>query len=76
MFGRDPTLPIDHLLGLRDTPETNTVDEYLDKLKKRLLEAMESVKQNLEKNAEIRRDQYNRNAEKKTYIRWNKGTDP
>ena len=65
LFGRDPTLPIDHLLGLRDTPETNTVDEYLDKHKKRLLEAMESAKQNLEKNAEIRRDQYNRNAEDK-----------
>ena len=63
LFGRDPTLPIDHLLGLRDTPET--VDEYLDKHKKRHLEVMESAKQNLEKNGEMRRDQYNRNADEK-----------
>ena len=65
MFGRNPVLPIDHLLGITESETTTTVDEYLQKHKKRLTEAMELAKQNLDKAAEQRREQYNQNTSEK-----------
>ena len=61
MCGRDPILPVDHLVITTESEATITiVDEYLPKHKKRLTEAMEPAKQNLDKVAEQRREQYNR----------------
>ena len=65
MFGRNPILPIDHLLGNTESEAAATVDEYLQKHKKRLTEAMEMAKQNLDKAAEQRREQYNQNTSEK-----------
>ncbi|KAK3102220.1 hypothetical protein FSP39_009707 [Pinctada imbricata] len=65
MFGRDPTLPVDHLLRTNIAEENKSVDEYLEKHKKRLKEAMDIARRNLDENAERRRDQYNRTAKEK-----------
>lgn len=65
MFGRDPILPIDHLLGIVDTSSASTntynVSEYVSKHKDKLETAFENAKRNLEDNAEKRKEQFNRN---------------
>lgn len=66
MFGRDPVLPIDHVLGVNTSDISNTVDEYIAKHRKRLIDAMEIAKQNLDANAERRKERHNRCAQEKS----------
>lgn len=60
MFCREPTLPIDHFLGLGDDNSSATVDEYIVKHKQRMSHVMEQAKKNLEDNAKRRNKHYNR----------------
>lgn len=60
MFCREPTLPIDHFLGLGDDNPSATVDEYIEKQKQRMSHVMEQAKKNLEDNAKRRNKHYNR----------------
>ena len=61
LFGREPTLPIDLILGTRETSDTTSIDEWLDKHQKRLRNALQSATANTEKSAEQRREQRNKN---------------
>ena len=62
-FGREPTLPIDFILGTHTETESDisSIDEWVDKHKKRLREALHSAAINIEKNAQHRREIQNRN---------------
>ena len=56
-FGREPTLPIDHLLGAKSREDTdNQMDEWVFEHQKRLNEAFEAASQNTEREAQRRRD--------------------
>ncbi|MCG7878772.1 MAG: DDE-type integrase/transposase/recombinase, partial [Candidatus Thiodiazotropha endolucinida] len=59
LFGREPTLPLDQILG---NPCSTEQDDWLAYHKKRLEEAMNIANANLQKNAERRRDRYNQMA--------------
>ena len=61
LFGREPTLPIDLILGTRETSDTTSIDEWLDKHQKRLRNALQNATANTEKSAEQRREQRNKN---------------
>ena len=61
MFGREPTLPIDLILGTSQTQDTTSIDEWLEKHQKRLRDALQNATSNTEKSAEQRREQRNKN---------------
>ena len=62
MFGYDPILPIDHLLGISNTDfTTNSYSEYVSKHRDRLKTVFENAKKNLDDNAEKRKEQFNQN---------------
>lgn len=62
MFGCDPILPIDHLLGISNTDfTTNSYSEYVSKHRDRLKTVFENAKKNLDDNAEKRKEQFNQN---------------
>ena len=60
MFGREPTLPIDFILGTTDSEETSSVDEWLERHQKRLRDAMNIAIQTTQKNADMHKDQRNK----------------
>lgn len=62
-FGREPTLPIDFILGTHTGTEADisSVDEWISKHRKRLSEAIHSAAINTEKNAQRRREIHNKN---------------
>lgn len=62
-FGREPTLPIDFILGTHTGTEADisSVDEWISKHRKRLSEAIHSATINTEKNAQRRREIHNKN---------------
>lgn len=61
MFGREPVLPIDHLLGI-STPDPDSIDKYLSNHKEKLGIAFNHARKNLEENAERRQEHYNKSA--------------
>ena len=61
LFGREPTLPIDLILGTSQTQDTTSIDEWLEKHQKRLRDALQNATSNTMKSAEQRREQRNKN---------------
>ena len=62
LYGRAPSLPLDHLLGCADESTNQTVDEWIVKHKESLNRAMEQAKVNLKVSADKRKEIYNRTA--------------
>lgn len=62
LFGREPRLPIDHLLGLNHDSDTTSADEWLHLHKKRLNKALSEALQNTERSAERRRELHDKSS--------------
>jgi hypothetical protein len=62
LFGREPRLPVDHLLGIKHDSNATDVYEWVDSHKKRLNEAFTDALQNTKKSAEKRRELHDRNS--------------
>ena len=60
LFGREPTLPIDFILGTLDATQSYSVDDWLEKHKQRLRQAMDRAAVNIDKSAQQRREQHNK----------------
>ena len=59
MFGRDPSLPIDSILGFDNSSSLVSVDEYLQQHQQQTEEALLKARENTAMNAENRRERYN-----------------
>lgn len=62
LYGRAPTLPLDHLLGQIDCGPSQTVEEWVVKHKENLDKAHEQARRALQASADKRRELYNRSA--------------
>ena len=62
MFGRDPNLPIDHLLSPEAEVEPGTVDDWLEEHQCNISDALSSATKHTEKQALARTEFYNRKA--------------
>ena len=60
MFGRDPNLPIDHLLSPDSKVEKGTIDDWLEEHQERLSDALQMATLNTEKSATARNKIFNR----------------
>ena len=60
LFGREPTLPIDFILGTLDATQSYSVDDWLENHKQRLRQAMERATVNIDKSAQQRCEQHNK----------------